>query len=98
MPLDYFVWLIRGGGREIVVDTGFSAAMAAKRGRQHLRCPSAGLRLLGVNTLNVQDVIITHLHYDPVGNFDLFPAAALHLQALQTRSATGRHTSYARYS
>ena len=36
MPLDYFVWLIRGGGREIVVDTGFSAAMAAKRGREPL--------------------------------------------------------------
>jgi hypothetical protein len=35
MPLDYFVWLVRGHGRELVVDTGFSAAMAAKRGRQH---------------------------------------------------------------
>jgi len=32
MPLDYFVWLIRGEGREIVVDTGFSEAMAKKRG------------------------------------------------------------------
>ena len=30
MPLDYFVWLIRGNGREIVVDTGFSASMATK--------------------------------------------------------------------
>src|SRR5690606_3102565 len=37
MPLDYFVWLIRGPGREVVVDTGFSAAVAARRGRQHLR-------------------------------------------------------------
>ncbi len=37
MPLDYFVWLIRGGGREIVVDTGFSPAMAAKRGRDRAR-------------------------------------------------------------
>ena len=44
MPLDYFVWLIRGDGREIVVDTGFSAAMAAKRGRDHLRCPTEALR------------------------------------------------------
>jgi hypothetical protein len=26
MPLDFFVWLIRGEGREFVVDTGFSAA------------------------------------------------------------------------
>ena len=91
MPLDYFVWLIRGSGREIVVDTGFSAAMAAKRGRQHLRCPTAGLRLLKCDPLAVKDVVITHLHYDHVGNFDLFPAATLHLQDLEMRYATGRY-------
>jgi glyoxylase-like metal-dependent hydrolase (beta-lactamase superfamily II) len=91
MPLDYFVWLVRGGGREIVVDTGFSAAMASKRQRQHLRCPTEGLRLLGTDSKAVRDVVITHLHYDHVGNFDLFPAATLHLQDLEMNYATGRH-------
>ena len=95
MPLDYFVWLIRGEGRDIVVDTGFSAAVAAKRGRQHLRCPAEALALLGVNAREVKDVIITHLHYDHVGNFDLFPAATLHLQDLEMRYATGRHMAHA---
>jgi glyoxylase-like metal-dependent hydrolase (beta-lactamase superfamily II) len=91
MPLDYFVWLIRGEGREIVVDTGFSAAMAAKRGRDHIRCPTEGLGLLNVDSKNIKDVVITHLHYDHVGNFDLFPAATLHLQDLEMNYATGRH-------
>jgi len=95
MPLDYFVWLVRGGSgneaREIVVDTGFSAAMAAKRKRDHLRCPTEGLKLLGVDAQKVRDVVITHLHYDHVGNFDLFPAAMLHLQDLEMNYATGRH-------
>jgi glyoxylase-like metal-dependent hydrolase (beta-lactamase superfamily II) len=91
MPLDYFVWLIRGGGREIVVDTGFSSAMATKRGRDHLRCPTEGLKLLGTEGKTVKDVVITHLHYDHVGNFDLFPNATLHLQDLEMRYATGRH-------
>jgi len=91
MPLDYFVWLVRGGGRELVVDTGFSGAVAARRGREHLRCPTEGLRLLGVDAAKVRDVVITHLHYDHVGNFDLFPAATLHLQDLEMRYATGRH-------
>lgn len=91
MPLDYFVWLIRGDGREIVVDTGFSAAMAAKRGRDHLRCPTEALRMLGCEAATVRDVVITHLHYDHVGNFELFPAATLHLQDLEMRYATGRH-------
>jgi glyoxylase-like metal-dependent hydrolase (beta-lactamase superfamily II) len=94
MPLDYFVWLIRGAGREIVVDTGFSAAMAAKRGREHLRCPTVGLRMLDCNAATVKDVVITHLHYDHVGNFDLFPAATLHLQDLEMRYATGRYMAH----
>ena len=91
MPLDYFVWLVRGEGREIVVDTGFSAAMAAKRGRDHIRCPTEGLTLLGTDASAVKDVVITHLHYDHVGNFELFPAATLHLQDLEMRYATGRY-------
>jgi glyoxylase-like metal-dependent hydrolase (beta-lactamase superfamily II) len=91
MPLDYFVWLIRGEGREIVVDTGFSAATAARRRREHIRCPTEGLRSLGVESGKIKDVVITHLHYDHVGNFDLFPAATFHLQDREMQYATGRH-------
>ncbi len=91
MPLDYFVWLVRGQGRELVVDTGFSAAMAAKRGRRHLRCPSEGLALLGVDARQVRDVVVTHLHYDHVGGFELFPRATFHVQEREMRYATGRY-------
>ncbi|MEO8203753.1 MAG: N-acyl homoserine lactonase family protein [Betaproteobacteria bacterium] len=91
MPLDYFVWLLRGDGREILVDTGFSAAMATKRKRNHLRCPAEGLRLLGVDAAGVRDVIVTHLHYDHAGNFDLFPAADFHIQDRELNYATGRY-------
>src|SRR5439155_342902 len=77
--------------REVVVDIGFSAAMARKRGRDHLRCPADALRLLDVDAARVKDVVITHLHYDHVGNFELFPAATLHLQELEMRYATGRY-------
>jgi glyoxylase-like metal-dependent hydrolase (beta-lactamase superfamily II) len=95
MPLDYFVWLIRGEGRDIVVDTGFSRAAAMRRGRQHLRCPAAGLALLGADAATVEDVVITHLHYDHVGNFELFPAANFHLQDREMGYATGRHMGHA---
>lgn len=91
MPLDYFVWLIRGEGREIVVDTGFSAPMAAKRQRDHIRCPTEGLSLLDIDSKTIKDVVVTHLHYDHIGNFDLFPAATFHLQDLEMNYATGRH-------
>ncbi|MBI3375817.1 MAG: N-acyl homoserine lactonase family protein [Betaproteobacteria bacterium] len=90
MPLDYFVWLIRGAGREIVVDSGFNAATAKKRERQLIRCPTDGLRLLGCDAKAVRDLVITHLHYDHAGNFDLFPEATLHLQDREMQFATGR--------
>ena len=32
--LDYFVWLIRGHGRDILVDTGFNAEEAQARSRK----------------------------------------------------------------
>ena len=90
MPLDYFIWLIRGQGREIVVDTGFNAAVAAKRGRRITLPVEAGLRRMQVEAAAVKDVVITHLHYDHVGNFDLFPQATFHLQDLEMQYATGR--------
>ena len=90
MPMDYFVWLVRGAGREIVVDTGFNAAVAAKRGRRVTRPVEDGLRLMGVDAAAVRDVVITHLHYDHVGNFDLFAQATFHLQDLEMQYATGR--------
>src|SRR3989442_10132809 len=37
------------------------------------------------------DVIITHLHYDHVGNFGLFPSASFHLQDEEMAYATGCH-------
>jgi len=90
MPLDYFVWLVRGDGREFVVDTGFNAAAAARRQRRLLRPVDEALALLGVDTQHVREVVITHLHYDHVGNFDLFPRATFHLQDLEMQYATGR--------
>jgi glyoxylase-like metal-dependent hydrolase (beta-lactamase superfamily II) len=91
MPLDFFVWLVRGATRSFVVDLGFNAATASLRRRELLRNPADGLRLLGVEPASVEDVIITHLHYDHVGNFDLFPKAIFHLQDKEMEYATGRH-------
>jgi glyoxylase-like metal-dependent hydrolase (beta-lactamase superfamily II) len=91
MPMDYFVWVARSAERTFVIDTGFDAEAAARRKREFLRCPTAGLAMLEVDAAGVQDVIITHLHYDHVGNFDLFPSATFHLQDRELQFATGRH-------
>ena len=43
-PLAYFVWAIKGPHGHYVVDTGFDAAMATKRGRTLLNPIDAGLK------------------------------------------------------
>jgi glyoxylase-like metal-dependent hydrolase (beta-lactamase superfamily II) len=91
MPMDYFLWVIRGAGRVVVVDCGFNAEVAAKRGRTLLQTPTEALRLLDIDPDAVPDLVLTHLHYDHVGNLDLFPSATFHLQEPELLFAVGRH-------
>jgi glyoxylase-like metal-dependent hydrolase (beta-lactamase superfamily II) len=90
MPIDYFVWAITGGGRTIVVDTGFGAAAAARRGSTLLRSTAAALALVGIDAAAVKDVVLTHMHYDHAGCMDAFPQAIFHLQDAEMSFATGR--------
>src|SRR5438067_2212594 len=70
--LDYFVWLIRGAGRDILVDTGFNAEEAKARARKLTLNPVDALANFGVAAGTIRDVIVTHLHYDHAGNLDRF--------------------------
>ena len=85
-------------GRTFVIDTGFNAEVAKKRKRTFLRCPVETLGAFGIDANAVEDVILTHLHYDHVGNFDRFPKARFHLQEREIAYATGRYMRYPRLS
>lgn len=95
MPLDYFVWALRSDERVVVVDTGFDAEMAARRGREFLHPPDEGLAKLGIDARSVEDVLITHMHYDHSGNHSMFPGARYHVQDKEMQYATGRSMSHA---
>ena len=90
MPLDYFVWAIVGDGRTIVVDTGFDGTMAKKRQRKIVHPVEEGLEAAGIAHASVEDVIITHMHYDHCGNGALFPNARFHMQDTEMEYVTGR--------
>ena len=90
MPLDYYVWVIKADGRVIVVDTGFDAVAAQRRGRTLIRPVAEGLAAAGVEPGEVRDVVITHLHYDHAGNAALFPRAQFHVQDAEMAYCTGR--------
>jgi glyoxylase-like metal-dependent hydrolase (beta-lactamase superfamily II) len=90
MPLDYYVWLVRDGRSNILVDTGFNLAAGQRRNRKLTIAPELALARLGVPADAITDVIVTHLHYDHAGNLDKFPRARFHVQEREMQYATGR--------
>ena len=90
MPMDYYVWVLRSDRRTIVVDTGFDHAEAAKRGRTITCVPADVLSRFGVDAATVEDVIITHLHYDHAGTLGDFKQAKFHIQESEMQFATGK--------
>jgi len=95
MPMDYFVWLVRNRDRAIVVDTGFSAAVAAKRGRKFLRSAREAFELLGTRAGDIANVVVTHMHNDHAGTMTDFPASTFHIQDQEMAYVTGRHMGHA---
>ena len=56
MPMDYFTWLAKGGGRTFVIDTGFNAEVSKRRKRTFSRCPVETLGAFDINANEVEDV------------------------------------------
>ncbi len=77
LRMDYYFWLLERDGRTIVVDTGFDPEVGARLGRRCLCPPAEALARLGVDPERVEQVVVTHLHYDHVGNLGLFRGAEL---------------------
>jgi glyoxylase-like metal-dependent hydrolase (beta-lactamase superfamily II) len=88
-PIAYYIWVIRNANRTIVVDCGFDEAEGAKRGRKVARHPASALEMVGVSAGTVDQLILTHLHYDHAGTLGTFPKARFHLQAAEMAYATG---------
>jgi len=92
LPMDFYVWAIRGEGRTIVVDTGFKAAVAARRRPDWklLESPEKSLQRIGIDAAAATDVVLSHLDWDHSGNTDFFPKATFHVQDEEVAFRTGR--------
>ncbi len=86
----YALWLIRGGGRNILFDSGFHRDRWFKLWtvKDYLR-PDEAVRLAGVKPEEVTDVVVSHAHWDHMGGIDLFPNATVWIQREEFRYYTG---------
>ncbi len=98
--LDYFFYVLRHGGDTIVLDTGFHPDEGRRRGRTCLIHPRDALIELGIDPGEVSRVIVSHLHYDHIGNLDLFPRARVHVPERELSfwtSDIARQTQFAQH-
>jgi glyoxylase-like metal-dependent hydrolase (beta-lactamase superfamily II) len=85
----YAIWLIRGGGRNILFDSGFHRKRWFEEWtiRDYLR-PDEAVRQAGLNPEEITDVVISHAHWDHMGGIDLFPKATVWIQKDEFRYYT----------
>jgi glyoxylase-like metal-dependent hydrolase (beta-lactamase superfamily II) len=83
------VWLIRGGGRTILFDSGYHRSTFHKDfpDKDYLR-PDEAVKLAGVQPEAVTDIVISHAHWDHMGGIDLFPKAQVWIQKDEYRYYT----------
>jgi glyoxylase-like metal-dependent hydrolase (beta-lactamase superfamily II) len=86
----YAVWLIRGGGRNILFDSGFHRERWFKLWtiKDFLR-PDEAVKLAGVKPEEITDIVVSHAHWDHMGGIDLFPKATVWIQKEEFRYYTG---------
>lgn len=75
LGMDYYFWVARNESRTVVMDTGFSPAAGAARGRTMLRDLPGALAAAGLTTDAVGQVVVTHAHYDHIGGLPAFTGA-----------------------
>ncbi|MBK1787833.1 N-acyl homoserine lactonase family protein [Prauserella cavernicola] len=75
--IDYYFWVVRDERRTVVVDCGFRPEVALRRGRQLVTPVREALSRVDVDPDDVSHVVLTHFHYDHIGNLDLFPRSTV---------------------
>jgi glyoxylase-like metal-dependent hydrolase (beta-lactamase superfamily II) len=85
----YVIWLIRGGGRNILLDSGSHLQKWFKYGMTDYLRPDEAMKLAGVRPEEVTDIVISHAHWDHMGGMRFFPKAVVWIQKDEFRYYTG---------
>ena len=81
LDIAMMIWLVRGNGHNILVDSGFYHDRFFKDWHVNdFIKPSDALKPLGVKPEEITDIIISHMHWDHSDGMDLFPNARVWIQ------------------
>ena len=80
MRMDYYFWIARNSERTVLVDTGFDPKDAERRGRTCIVNPVEALASIGIAGQSISQIIVTHGHYDHIGNLSRWPDASILIQ------------------
>ncbi len=81
LDIAMLIWLVRGGGKNILVDSGFYRPQFFKNWTvKDFTKPSETLQRVGLKPEDITDVVITHAHWDHADGVDLFPKAKIWIQ------------------
>jgi glyoxylase-like metal-dependent hydrolase (beta-lactamase superfamily II) len=83
MTCDFYFWVITGGDRVILFDTGFTEPVARAHDQQFLAPMTGCLHEMGISAGDVDTIVYSHLHFDHTGNLPLFPAAEIIVQSAE---------------
>jgi N-acyl homoserine lactone hydrolase len=87
-PLGFVV--VRGEGHVVLVDVGFrvrddGSEVRERYGVHRARSSHVALTDLGIAPGEVDTILLTHAHWDHMGNLDAFPNATIYLQSEELR-------------
>jgi glyoxylase-like metal-dependent hydrolase (beta-lactamase superfamily II) len=81
LDLAMMIWLVKGNGRNILVDAGFYHEHFFKEWQvKDFTKPSEAITRVGLKPEDITDVVITHMHWDHADGMDLFPNARIWIQ------------------
>lgn len=97
IEMDYFFWVARNDTTTVVIDTGFSQAGGSVRGRTMLLDPREGFEALGITPADAPPVVVTHAHYDHIGNLGHFDRSQLVVARREVEFWAGPHAHRAQF-
>jgi glyoxylase-like metal-dependent hydrolase (beta-lactamase superfamily II) len=81
LDIAMLVWVVRGGGHNILVDSGFYRDQFFKQWHvtDYVK-PSEAIARIGLKPEDITDIVISHMHWDHADGADLFPKARIWIQ------------------